>query len=342
VTDVLPAVLAVDGGNSKTDVTLVARDGRVLALVRGPGMPGRMGSGTVQIIGDLVRSAVERAGTGSDAAGRVADHLVACVANADLPSDERELERMLADEGWTATTMVANDTYAVLRAGLDDEPAAGAEQHWGVGLTCGAGINCIGKAPDGRTEGFLALGEITGDWGGGGELGRKALWNAARAFDGRGPQTVLAQAVPEAFGLKDPNEVAEALFKGRLGPNPVVSLAPVVLAAADAGDEVARGLVLRNAQEMFLMVKSTITRLGLTDAPVPVVLGGGMVASGNPLLLDTVTSLIRTEFPAAEIRLLADAPVAGASLMGLDLAGASVQAKQRLRAEFASSERSVR
>jgi len=33
----LPAVLAIDGGNSKTDVALVAADGSLLASVRGPG-----------------------------------------------------------------------------------------------------------------------------------------------------------------------------------------------------------------------------------------------------------------------------------------------------------------
>ena len=30
------AVLAIDGGNSKTDVALVAADGRLLAVIRGP------------------------------------------------------------------------------------------------------------------------------------------------------------------------------------------------------------------------------------------------------------------------------------------------------------------
>ena len=35
-----PAVLAVDGGNSKTDVALVAADGTLLASARGPGVPG--------------------------------------------------------------------------------------------------------------------------------------------------------------------------------------------------------------------------------------------------------------------------------------------------------------
>jgi N-acetylglucosamine kinase-like BadF-type ATPase len=33
----VPAVLAVDGGNSKTDVALVDADGGVLGAARGPG-----------------------------------------------------------------------------------------------------------------------------------------------------------------------------------------------------------------------------------------------------------------------------------------------------------------
>ncbi|HJY65984.1 MAG TPA: hypothetical protein VJ254_04600, partial [Streptosporangiaceae bacterium] len=33
-----PAVLAIDGGNSKTDVALVAGDGTLLASARGPGI----------------------------------------------------------------------------------------------------------------------------------------------------------------------------------------------------------------------------------------------------------------------------------------------------------------
>ena len=36
----LPGILAIDGGNSKTDVALVASDGSLLATARGPGMPG--------------------------------------------------------------------------------------------------------------------------------------------------------------------------------------------------------------------------------------------------------------------------------------------------------------
>jgi N-acetylglucosamine kinase-like BadF-type ATPase len=350
VSEGLPAVLAIDGGNSKTDVALVARDGSLLALVRGPGMPGRLGVETVQVIDELIRSAVKLARQEPDHAGAkaherpadgsrtglVASHLVGCVANVDLPAEERELERTLSEQGWTSTTVVANDTFAVLRAGLDDVPASGAQRHWGVGVTCGTGINCIGVAPDGRTAGFLALGMTTGDWGGGGGLGLVAQWNAVRAADGRGPQTALRDAVPAYFGLKEPLDVAEALHLGEISWDRLASLVPIIMHVADAGDEVARGIVLRLANEVFLMVRSAINRLGMAAEPVPVVLGGGILASGNALLIEHLTGLITAEFPGADVRVLRQVPVVGAALMGLDLAAASLGAMQRLRDAFAS------
>ncbi|HEX9032556.1 MAG TPA: BadF/BadG/BcrA/BcrD ATPase family protein [Streptosporangiaceae bacterium] len=375
----IPAVLAIDGGNSKTDAALVAIDGTLLAQVRGPGMPGRLGEQTVGVIGDLVRAVTAAAGCppsaaasqadggpadrgpaddgpaddglagrglvgrglvrpGPQPAGLVASHLVACVANADLPSEERQLERMLHEQGWTASTVVANDTYAVLRAGLDDLPAAGASRFWGVGITCGTGINCVGNAPDGRTAGFLALGMISGDWGGGGGLGLEAQWHAVRAADGRGPQTALLQAVPAHFGMTDPLDLAEAIHLGEIGWDKLAGLVPVIFEVAGSGDQVARDLVLRLAREIFLLARSAITRLHLAAEPVPVVLGGGIIASGNPLLIEEATRLITAEFPAADVRVLLHAPVAGASLLGLDIAGATVAARQRLRAAFASQQ----
>jgi N-acetylglucosamine kinase-like BadF-type ATPase len=335
VSEELPAVLAVDGGNSKTDVALVAADGTLLALVRGPGMPTRLCDQTVGVIGELVGSATELAGRAAGAGGTVARHLVACVANVDLPAEEQQLELMLSGQAWSRSTLVANDTYAVLRAGLDDVPAAGARRHWGVGVTCGAGINCVGLAPDGRTARFLALGKITGDWGGGYGIGSEAQWAAARAADGRGPETILRQAVPAYFGLKEPDDVAVAIHLGKISSDELAGLPPIVFAAADAGDEVATNVVLRLAEEIFLMVRSAIRRLHLAEAAVPVILGGGVIAAGNASLIERVTGLIRAEVPEAAVRVVREAPVAGAALLGLDLAGAEVSAKQRLRDAFA-------
>ena len=115
-----PAVLAVDGGNSKTDVVLVGPDGSLLASVRGPGMDAQRDGvrATAEALAGLVEQAAAHAGL--DSARRpLAEHVSACVANADLPEEEDEVCRALTARGWGLTTSVVNDTFAVLRAGAD-------------------------------------------------------------------------------------------------------------------------------------------------------------------------------------------------------------------------------
>ncbi|HEX9622968.1 MAG TPA: BadF/BadG/BcrA/BcrD ATPase family protein [Streptosporangiaceae bacterium] len=328
-----PAVVAVDGGNSKTDLALVAVDGALLATARGPGMPMHLSEENVQIIADLLSSAAATAGI--DGLAGIATQLVACVANVDLPEDERQLERMLAEQGWTQSTVVANDTYAVLRAGLDDVPAEGADRPWGVAVTCGAGINCVGVAQDGRTAGYLALGSITGDWGGGYGLGVAAQWHAIRAQDGRGPDTELARAVPAHFGLATPTDVAVALHKGQVEFDQLGDLAPLVFEASDAGDQVARKIVLKLAKEIAAMAIAVIRRLDLAGAAIPVILGGGVLAASNPLLIGAISERVSAVASLAQFRVVEAIPVAGAALMGLDRIGAPVSATQRLRTAFA-------
>ncbi len=337
-----PAVVAVDGGNSKTDLALIAADGTLLATARGPGMPQHLSDENVQIIADLLSSAAEAVGVGVGVGGDgragltgIATQLVACVANVDLPEDERQLEQMLAEQGWTQSTVVANDTYAVLRAGLDDEPAEGADRPWGVAVTCGAGINCVGVAPDGRTAGYLALGASTGDWGGGFSVGAAGQWHAIRAQDGRGPDTELARAVPAHFGLATPTDVAVALHKGQISYDRIGELAPLVFEVSDSGDPVARKIIVKLANEIATMAIAVIRRLDLTSAAVPVILGGGVLAANNPVLIGEISQRVTAVADLARFRVVEAIPVAGAALMGLDRIGAPVSATQRLRAAFA-------
>ena len=327
----LPAVLAIDGGNSKTDLALVAEDGALLATVRGPGMrsPDDLGS-WLEALGALIARAQLEAGREGQMAAR---HITACVANADLPEEEERLAAALRALGWSQSTAVANDTFAVLRAGLDPDILADS-RHWGVAVTCGAGINCVGVDPDGRTTGYLALGEISGDWGGGSGLGQAALWWAVRAEDGRGPQTALRQAVAAHFGVPTVRDVTISIHLGKINDETLRELAPVLLAVAAAGDEVARKLVIRQAEEISIMALTAMRRLGLTALPTPVVLGGGVLTARDPLLITEITNRITATAPQAVVIVVAVPPVAGAALLGLDHVGAGPDAERRLRAAY--------
>jgi N-acetylglucosamine kinase-like BadF-type ATPase len=324
-------VLAIDGGNSKSDLALVAADGAVLGSARGPGMVAASLEVTLPMLSALIGQAQRQAGL---AGVPVARHLSACVANADLPQEQEEVATALRAKGWSETTAVMNDTFAVLRAGLTACPAAPGQPRWGVGVVCGAGINCVGVAPDGRTTGFLALGSITGDWGGGNGLGQAALWWAMRAEDGRGPRTALAGAVATHFGAGSVQEVAVGIHLGTIDMESLHELTPLVLALGGEGDEVAAALVRRQAEEICAMVLTVMRRLDLTGLATPVVLGGGVLAARDPLLTTCTIDSITAAAPRAVVRITDVPPVAGAALMGLDYLGAGPGAERRLRAAY--------
>jgi N-acetylglucosamine kinase-like BadF-type ATPase len=332
----LPAVLAIDAGNSKTDAALVAADGTLLGTARGPGVPGRLTrEQSNDVLASVAELAASTAGLPPPGPGRpIAQHLSACVANADLPEEEEEVSDGLRARGLTGSTEVANDTFAVLRAGLD-----GPAPHWGVAVTCGAGINCVGLAQDGRVTRFLAMGQTSGDWGGGQGLGLEAIWWAIRAEDGRGPRTALREAVAGHFGLASMHDVAVALHKGKLNWYAPMSLVSVLFQVALGQDPVALDILGRQAAEVCLMAVTAIRRLGLDGQPVPVVLGGGVLTARDPLLTAELTRRFADEAPRSVLRIVEIPPVAGAALLGLDHIGAPQAAQARLRDAYLDDSR---
>ena len=183
--------------------------------------------------------------------------------------------------------------------------------------------------------GFLALGNITGDWGGGHGLGLAALWWAIRAEDGRGPETALRGAVAAHFGVPSVREVAIGIHLGTISEASLGELAPRVLALAGDGDDVAAGLVRRQAGEICAMALTVMRRLGLTGLATPVVLGGSVLAARDPMLTAGVIDGIKEGAPHAAVRITDVPPVAGAALLGLDHLGAGPEAERRLRADYA-------
>ncbi|ONI82655.1 ATPase [Saccharothrix sp. ALI-22-I] len=318
-------MLAIDGGNSKTAMALVDLDGRVLAQVRGPGAsPQQVGlQRSMDVFEGLAREAARLAGL--DVSERIAVHTAAYLAGADLPKEEDDLRAAIEARGWSETTVVGNDTFALLRAGTTDGI--------GVAVVCGAGINCVAVAPDGRTHRFPALGRISGDWGGGGHIGSEALWLAVRAEDGRGEPTALLDAVIAHYGTATLAEAVERLHFEEVEFDPH-ALCPLLFEVAAGGDAVARAVVDRLVEEIVLLARVSLSRLALLGEPVDVVLGGGVLTGTNGVVVDAVDSRLRAYAPAARVRVVDVPPVVGAALLGLDALGAAAGAELRLRTAY--------
>ncbi|HEY7524151.1 MAG TPA: BadF/BadG/BcrA/BcrD ATPase family protein [Candidatus Limnocylindrales bacterium] len=321
-------VLGIDGGNSKTDLALATLDGRLLGLVTDGPTVSHQAVGIeagMRRLGELVAAVRERAGLPA--------HLrigtgVYCLAGADTTADLRFLERSLGRLDATHRRLIRNDTDAALRSGTD--------RGWGVVVICGAGVNAHGVAPDGRHARLIALGEVSGDWGGGTDVGWSAVAAAVRAWDGRGPGTMLERAVPAAFGLRRPDALSRALYAERIAGPRVAELSPVVFAAAAEGDAVARGIADRLADEVVAMAGAMIRRLRLARSDLDIVLAGGVMATTFAPFHDRIRAGVLARAPRARIVLPRARPVLGAVLIGFDAtddrpAAAAPGAVDRLR-----------
>lgn len=314
-------IMGVDGGNSKTDVALVAADGRLLAAVRGGTISHQqvgLEVGADRLVG-LVRAARSMAGIGPD--DDVAAQAVYCLAGADSPGDIGRLTAAFAARPLARAGQVLNDAFAPVRIGSD--------RGWGVAIICGAGVNAAGIAPDGRTARFAALGAISGDWGGGGDVALAGLGAAVRARDGRGPRTVLERRVPAHFGRHRPIDVTNAIEHGQISYADLRHLSPVVFAAAADGDAVAQEIVDRLADELVTMAVAIIRRLGLVQADPDVVLAGGVFEASDAAFEARITDGIRQVVPAARVARARGLPVTGAALLALDRLGASSATEAR-------------
>jgi N-acetylglucosamine kinase-like BadF-type ATPase len=305
-------VLAVDGGNSKTDVALVDGDGRLLAAVRGPTTSHQQVGADAGMQRLAARVAEAFTSAGLRAEDR-ADVGVYCLAGADTPADLRALSSRLSTQGFAQSDLLRNDTFAALRAGTD--------RGWGVVLICGQGVNAAGIAPDGRTARLDALGEISGDWGGATDVGWQGLAAAVRARDGRGPRTVLERTVPAHFGLATPRALTMAMYDGRVSQRRIGELSPVVFAAAMDGDAAARAIADRLADELIAMAGAMIRRLRLTRKDPEVVLGGGVFRTPDAAFRSRIERGVQAIAPQARLVRSDAPPVAGAALLGLDAVG---------------------
>ena len=162
------------------------------------------------------------------------------------------------------------------------------------------------QVPGRRSDlGRLGGGEPT--WAG------AALWYAIRAEDGRGSGTALTELVPSHFGLRRPRQVLEAVYYGRLAEDRLVELAPLVFRAATAGDDVARSVVDRQADEIVAMVTTAIKRLRMQKLDVDVVLGGGIFRTEDEEFFQRIEAGVREVAPSARFSVLTDPPVIGAA-----------------------------
>ena len=297
--------LGVDGGGSKTFALAADATGRVLGF-------GQAGCANHQIHGlDAALAEIGgacRRATGASAAGAAC----LCLAGADLAPDFAMLRPALESLEVAATFDLRNDTWAAMRAGTSHP--------WGAVVICGSGINAAVRAPDGREFVLPSLGQISGDWGGGGDIAMAAISALARAWDGRGPPTALTERVLRHYGQPSYEALLEAIYTEAL-PSRNRGLAPLVFEVALAGDPVAQEIVVRTGTEIGHIAGSLLHRMEMQHERCEVVTGGSIFKADGPLLMDAANLALHRLAPLAFFTRAKVEPVVGALLLAFELHG---------------------
>jgi N-acetylglucosamine kinase-like BadF-type ATPase len=265
-------LLGIDAGGSKTVALLADASGAVLGR-------GVAGAGNLRAVGEEAAAAALAAaveGAFGCAGLPVQPVAAACLgaAGAGRPAERAVLERWAAARPLAAHTLVCDDARLVL--------AAGGPDGWGVALIGGAGSIAVGYAPDGRTAHAGGWGYLLGDEGSGRDIALAGLRAACRAADGRGPSTALLPALLGRWALTQPEALIARVYEAPAERALLAEVPPVVAAAAEAGDEVARAILERAGEELALAAAAVITALALTP-PIPLALAGGALVN-MPLL----------------------------------------------------------
>ena len=325
------AVLAVDGGNSKTDVALVAADGRLLAAVRGPTTSHQqvgLEAGADRLAA-LVTSARQRAGLARTMRRRTS-------ASTPWPAPtprptSRRLTRALTARGLAQHDLVVNDAFAPIRAGS----IAG----WGVALICGSGMNAAGhraRRPDRRGWPRSVGSRATGAAGATSGWRRWARRSGRATGADRGPRS--RRACPRQFGFSRPIDLTRAIERRIRRPRPDwASCRRSSSGRPREGDAVARSIVDRLADEFVAMA-------GRDDPPPqprPARPGRGdgrrRLQRPRRRLRGTHRAGVHAVAPNATLCRADAPPVLGAALLGLDRLGEPAStsrdaAEARLRA----------
>jgi len=300
--------LGVDIGGTKSHALIADEHGRAVGFAEaGPGNHEVVGyDGLSRVLQRITEDALSRAGISRKAIAGAGFG----VAGYDWPSELPPTLEAIATLGLNCPIEVVNDTVIGLMAG--------AEAGWGIALVSGTSNNCWGWDEHRRIGRVVGGGMLFGEHAGAAELVVQAIIAIAKAWTQRGPATALTQAFVEYFEVEDAARLLEGIQLERLHPGP--GLAPLVFQVAEAGDEVARGLIRWAGEELADLAKGVIRQLNFQNRAFDVVLVGSMF-NGGPLLTEPMKRRILEEAPAARFVRLTVPPVVGAVLLGMEQGG---------------------
>lgn len=260
-------ILAVDGGATKTTMTIRTSDGQNLFEKTSTGSNYQTigEKQTIRVLRTLLNEAHETTKR------TTIDKAVFAIAGIDTKQDLSIVETIVyqAIQQTPLTIkklMIENDAQSCL-LGLTGT-------HPGTLIISGTGAICYGT--DGnktivRTGGW---GHRAGDEGSGYWIGRQIIKSVFRAVDGRGKHTILKDLLFKKLQLSNVDQFMNWLYRPNYTNAQIASVSSVLTKAIELKDEVAMMIANDSAEELSLLLLATLNKL-------PIQQGGALTVYVN-------------------------------------------------------------
>ncbi len=252
-----------DAGQTHCRCRLADLEGRLLAEGEGSGVSHLAAPGGPERFQEALRSslAAALAQPGAPAGPLTAAVVGASGIEADSPVQAMG-QRLAADALGLhlEQVLVTGDERTALAGAF----AGGA----GIVLISGTGCICLGRAGDGRLQRCGGWGWLLDGAGSAMDIGRDGLALSLRMADGRCAESPLRQALWDALAVGRPQELKARVVDPGFGAAGFAALAPVVSAAAAAGDPGATAVLRRNGEALAEMVTAVAAALALEQPPL--------------------------------------------------------------------------
>jgi N-acetylglucosamine kinase-like BadF-type ATPase len=311
--------LGIDGGGTKTQCAICDEYGRLL----GVGLAGASGIDSVGAEAATVSIGAAVAAARAQTDLRALPFAGVFFGMAGVVSEsDRNIVRAIARQLQLGDTIgVDHDIRISLAGGLSGRP--------GIALIAGTGSSCFGLNERGQRWQAGGWGHLISDEGSSYWFGWNAIRLAIGAYDGRWSSSLL-EPVQQRLGLKEMPDIHYRLYTQGIAKSEVAAFAPLVFAAAAAGDGMANALIDQGTRDLAQMVKAVAHHLGWKTARCEVTLTGGLWRAGEAVIAPFRRALGEA-LPLARITMPELPPVLGACVLALQQGGMAVDEKVLLQ-----------
>ena len=305
-------VLGVDGGATKTMCAVADEKFKVVGV--GVAGPCNYNVVSVREARKNVKLAIKQACSNLNI--RKKSIKIGCFGIGGLTTDRdyEIISREIVPSNIAEKRIIVNDVIVAFYAATRGEP--------GIVVVAGTGSIAYGLNNKGESAISNGWGWLMGDEGSAFDIARRALIAAAKAYDGRGEETILVDMFKKEFEVDDFKDIVPKIYH-EVTSTKIAALSKIVFTAAKNGDKVAIKILKKAGEELGKAAVAIAKKIFMREETIIVGVSGG-VFKADKIVWSYFKKYVSNFLPGALFVPPVVYPVIGALIMGYKNMGITV------------------